>query len=430
MDTVFGTLSGMTDFHSTFSNSTQAESIPRQGIKLGANPGELMAALPAMMGFVPNESLVLIGIVPDSVEPHRLRIGPVIRLDLERWAMCSAIEEFTDALREWDSPQALVYGIHPDRDAVEDFIDDAALFLEDGDVSVISTWWIEGIHEGAAWLDLESLETGRVASTDDNPLNNLTSLNGALSLKDRRELEQWLAKKDDAPVLRPRRFVDSTEDRAECSKLLEDLLTVTLATMNIHQGHVLLEDAMANRHLLRAVCCIARDERLSPYLIALALGDRAPIVRELLVEAARHSRTHTRRRLLLILSAVLSNNDEGMPAFYALREVMLECQAIWFTNDVDQLNKLIVEHMWHRHMTGTSKSSNFALAANGLYWVANWDMTNDNPDECSESAPAHDVVEQAEKRKRHRVLLDLLEQAIDWNVMRDEQNGLCHPGHW
>lgn len=424
----------MTDFHSTYSNSNPVSSIPKQGITLGANPGELMAALPAMMGFTPSQCLVIIGIVPDTQEPHRLRIGPVIRLDLENWALREAIGAFTEALAEWPAPQALVYGIHPRQEGVEDFINDAALLLEEDDVAVISTWWIEAISEGARWIDLETLEVGAVSSIDDNPLSNFTALHGALSLSDREELEQWMDVRPDAPVLRPRRFENSLYDREECAKLLADLLTVTEATAKIHRGDVRLESALADRSILRAICCIARDERLSTYLIALGLGDRAPIVREFLVEAARHSRSFMRRRLLLILSAVLSNNDEGMPAFYALREVARQSGDQWCDSPVDRVNRLIVDHMWRRHMSGTAKNSNIALAVNGVYWAANWEtaclLDHDEPFASNMESVDPDQESDSEFRCRHRALLELLPVAIDWRPITDEPNAPYRREHW
>ncbi|WIM66766.1 DUF4192 domain-containing protein [Corynebacterium breve] len=46
-------------------------------------PGELIAAIPGVLGFYPQDSVVLIGFMLDDDHPHSLLLGPVMRADLD-----------------------------------------------------------------------------------------------------------------------------------------------------------------------------------------------------------------------------------------------------------------------------------------------------------------------------------------------------------
>ncbi|OIR42456.1 hypothetical protein BJP08_03895 [Corynebacterium sp. NML140438] len=47
-------------------------------------PSDIIAALPGVLGFYPQESVVVLGILPDSQDAGGLQLGPVVRVDLAR----------------------------------------------------------------------------------------------------------------------------------------------------------------------------------------------------------------------------------------------------------------------------------------------------------------------------------------------------------
>lgn len=381
-----------------------------------------MAALPSMMGFVPERSIIIIGIVPDRVEPRRLRIGPVVRLDLEPWTFGPALRTFCDALSEFPAPQALVYGVNEELYGIEGFLYDIADELEDYDVGVINIWWIEALRTGARWIDLDTDEVGEVASVEENPVRDLNALHGAKEMRDQKELKEWLAVDDGRPALRPRRYVESLDDAGETVALIDDAIAIAQSVKMVADGTVQLEKKLGDRSLLRSIACVARCERLHPLLVTLAMGDKAPIMREILAETARLLRGESRRRVLIMLAAVLSGNHEGMPSFYALRNVVSELEhPATRGGDIDELNKLMASHLWHAHVTGNSSRALESMAVNGLYWMMNWTL------------PPHQQEEETEQASTFRTqyvrLLELVEAVVDWEQFSDVQSGPFRPEH-
>lgn len=47
-------------------------------------PSDIIAALPGVLGFYPQESVVVLGILPDNQDAGGLQLGPVVRVDLAR----------------------------------------------------------------------------------------------------------------------------------------------------------------------------------------------------------------------------------------------------------------------------------------------------------------------------------------------------------
>ncbi|MBC2681696.1 DUF4192 domain-containing protein [Corynebacterium anserum] len=423
----------MNDSHNTTDNTPHAETIPPVPIKLGARPGELMAALPSMMGFVPERSIIIIGIIPDSVEPHRLRIGPVVRLDIEPWSFDSALETFDDALAGHSPRQALVYGVHDEREEIEGYLYDIVDDLEDRGMTVINVWWIEALNTGARWVDIDTEEIGEVASVETNPVRDLSTLHGAKTMRDQQELVEWLAIDTTRPSLRPRRYVDAAHDVTENIALLNDVIFLAHSMKLVANGAERLEAVIADRRLLRAIVCVARCERLHSLLVTMAMGDKAPIMRDLLAEAARLLRGETRRRVLIMLAAVLSANHEGMLSFYALRNVVTELEHPCSRGGyVDELNKLMVAHLWHAHLSGHSMRTVESMATNGLYWLMNWTLSWPEADADNYLEELGGGIDEAstEFRTRYDRLLALVEDVVDWSRFNDSsQSEPSHPKH-
>ena len=73
-------------------------------IDIGHSIDNLIAAIPALLGFRPTESLVFIGMVPVKNRhggkggEQAFRIGPIVRTDLDATAVAEGLETLNNAL--------------------------------------------------------------------------------------------------------------------------------------------------------------------------------------------------------------------------------------------------------------------------------------------------------------------------------------------
>ncbi|MDO5454948.1 MAG: DUF4192 domain-containing protein [Corynebacterium sp.] len=113
------------------------------------DPGHLLANLPAIFGFYPQESLVLAAF--DNVGGHRYRLGPVLRLDLDDEEAFHSLHELADgALAESHTDLLFAFVITRRRRGTEiDEAVDRLLELEDyGVLSVDACWAVPEVLTG------------------------------------------------------------------------------------------------------------------------------------------------------------------------------------------------------------------------------------------------------------------------------------------
>ncbi|HEY4598723.1 DUF4192 family protein, partial [Corynebacterium sp.] len=147
----------------------------QRDISLGSDPGALLAGLPAMLGFTPQDSLVLIGLQPFSKDgPPRgsnpgdrgtthatvtFQVGPVVRADLDGDSTEEALDTFcaalgapiSDTVPTDQCPQViiLVIGGTPAR-AVDVFTDTRAQLALAG-IPVHTSHWAQEIADHQEW---------------------------------------------------------------------------------------------------------------------------------------------------------------------------------------------------------------------------------------------------------------------------------------
>lgn len=113
------------------------------------DPGHLLANLPAIFGFYPQESLVLAAF--DNVGGHRYCLGPVLRLDLDDEEAFHSLHELADGALS-DSHTDLVFAFVITRRRRGADIDDAVdrlLELEDyGVMSIDACWTVPEVLTG------------------------------------------------------------------------------------------------------------------------------------------------------------------------------------------------------------------------------------------------------------------------------------------
>lgn len=323
-------------------------------ISLGADPGALLAGLPAMLGFTPHDSLVLIGLQPISKDgPPRgsrpaaraathptvtFQVGPVVRADLGGDSTGEAIDTFCAALGAPISdivptdqcPQAmiLVIGDTPDRSV--DVFTDTRTQLALAGIPVYTSHWAQEVADHQEWAtyDLHTqlwVDEGTIPVQSANPVALHAGVTNALNFAAREDMECWLDEQD--PPL-------AGQPNPQC---LDAALHQLLAkTEEILDGLTTVEDAMADQELLTAIAGLCGDPRSQAFLITASIGMPSPVIRSLLAATARHCAGDVRSNVLYVLTQVLIGNGEGVVAFHTARRAVCEATSAmgWKDNQV------------------------------------------------------------------------------------------------
>jgi hypothetical protein len=249
--------------------------VPEQPLRLRLHePGELVAAVPHLLGFRPAESLVVVAVHGTG---RRRRLGAVARADLPppddvvavvdacaRRVVPTGPEEVTVivvAEPEASGEQPGRGLAPPPRPDVADAVRDA--FTADG-VGVPGRLWVPRIAAGAPWRCYPPCDCrGEVSATDDSPVAAAAAWLGHVTYGSRDELEASLAPGAPDPRLRAR--IDAEVRAAVLDRELggpaaarRDLAAVVAARREVVAGRVLGDAELAR--------------------LAVALGD--PLVRD------------------------------------------------------------------------------------------------------------------------------------------------------
>lgn len=118
-------------------------------------PSDIIAALPGVLGFYPQESVVVLGIIPDSEGTGGLQLGPVVRVDLTR------LEAFIESLKT-DVTQyllgddvtaylAVIVSRIPNSELVKDAVDRLQFLEEETGFKVDLCWHVSEIAQGTPY---------------------------------------------------------------------------------------------------------------------------------------------------------------------------------------------------------------------------------------------------------------------------------------
>ncbi|WP_256374474.1 DUF4192 domain-containing protein [Corynebacterium sp. HMSC22B11] len=325
-----------------------------RSISLGADPGALLAGLPAMLGFTPQDSLVLIGLQPVSKDgPPRgsnpgdratthatvtFQVGPVVRADLDGDSTEEALDTFcaalgapiSDTVPTDQCPQAiiLVIGGTPAR-AVDVFTDTRTQLALAG-IPVHTSHWAQEIADHQEWAtyDLHTqlwVDEGTIPVQSANPVALHAGVTNALNFAAREDMECWLDQQD--PPL---------AGQAEPQCLDTALHQLLAKTEEILDGFTTVEDAMADLALLTAIARLCGEPRSQAFLITTSIGMPSPVIRSLLAATARHTAGDVRSNVLYVLTQVLVGNGEGVVAFHTARRAVSEATSAmgWKDNQV------------------------------------------------------------------------------------------------
>jgi hypothetical protein len=156
----------------TMDNPKHTDGIPGDSIHLGADPGGLIAAVPALLGFVPVDSLVLVGLAtvpsPAGRPGHPAQVGPVLRTDLDSGAVREGARVLTRAVA--DLPGGEVVAVHVGGwdpspgglDRLTDLLATAEQALERKSVTITATYSVPALTAGSPWRRLHPGALGTV----------------------------------------------------------------------------------------------------------------------------------------------------------------------------------------------------------------------------------------------------------------------------
>ncbi|MBV9514204.1 MAG: DUF4192 domain-containing protein [Mycobacteriaceae bacterium] len=284
-------------------------------------PGALIAAVPAVLGFVPEKSLVLVTL-------DRGEMGAVMRLDLLPRLVDTVdrIAEVAGAVR----PDAAIAVIVDEDGAqcpmcAEDFRELGSALtdvLELQGITLIAVHVVDRIAAGGRWRCADMC--GATGSVDDplsSPLAMAAVLDGRRLYARREELQQVIEVTDTARVRRlARRIRRRLTARAECDSdsARRDVEQAMAAAARMRDG------AQPSDNELAELACGLADVNVRDTLFALAVGDTAAEAEMLWAVLARTLPKPGRVEALVLLAFSAYARGDGPLAGVAL-DAALRC---------------------------------------------------------------------------------------------------------
>lgn len=202
-------------------------------------PSDIIAALPGVLGFYPQESVVVLGILPDSQDAGGLQLGPVVRVDLAR--LDALVENLkTDTSQYLLGDDVLAYlGIIvsriPDSDLVIGATERLRYLEEETGFKIDLCWHVSEIAQGTPYTLLfgpsevpdgeytlsASLISGSVASVISSPSMRPYVEQGILPELDRGDTFEYFEPIDTESVHVAKEIQEKT--RKNGLRLLKDL---------------------------------------------------------------------------------------------------------------------------------------------------------------------------------------------------------------
>ncbi|MBE9373084.1 DUF4192 domain-containing protein [Saccharopolyspora sp. HNM0983] len=270
--------------------------------------GDLLAAVPHLLGFHPGDSLVLLTVDEGSGTP---RIGSTLRIDLPCPGQRSGLTDFLlDGPLGRQRPEALiivVIGRSMSSELCAEHCDDAdccaadaegesppheglvgvlTRALERAGISIVHALWTEEISQGARWSCYSDPEcSGRIADPGSSSVGAAMAAAGSVTFASRAELRELVAPESDTDLARRSARLDALleqlEDDHDSGRPAADLRAVFAGIERIADGAALTEE-----DLLRVLLAIA-DARVRDIVLATAVGERAVAAEQLWLTLVR-----------------------------------------------------------------------------------------------------------------------------------------------
>jgi hypothetical protein len=288
------------------------------------DPGDLIAAVPHLLGFHPIDSLVLVILHGEAAN----RVGLTLRTDLpppeHRAAVVSQLllpVRQLDATGAWlvvvgggtagppDLPHAELVA------AVEDALTAAR-------TPVLHAAWVAATVAGAAWAcyQRDHACSGRVPDPTSSPLAAATALAGAVTYASREDLAAQLAPDDGLTLARRSARLELAAEAAELDRRLagaaavgRDLIAVHQALAEASHGRLVLGD----EEVVRLAVALA-DHRVRDACLATADGPQAAVAEQLWLALTRATPAPERAEPATLLAFAAYLRGDGALAGIAL----------------------------------------------------------------------------------------------------------------
>lgn len=320
---------------STHHNTPRTRDIPaRPGatdgpVVIDGGPGGLIGAVPALLGFTPTESIVLVGLSSHGEQLESL--GPVVRTDLVEGAARTGAEALARSLYDMPGASAMVVVTTrrswPLRSAVVDVLAGAALTLGDAAVKINAMFVTDGITAGARWRQVEP--SGAACGwtvvhegTVDDPAEGPVVASGCSTVRDPQRTSESMDREldpeddEDLAALLPASWTTGAAAKSDggpwnsadvCETVAQIAVTVDRwmpvgrqrVTLTRREVRRMLAERPGTAERLFEFCTSAS---LFPTLVALGAAGQSGVVLGILLEAATLGRGSLRGRALLLIA--------------------------------------------------------------------------------------------------------------------------------
>lgn len=295
----------------TASSTSSTDSTPRANLLID-EPGELIASIPALLGFPPVDSLVLTTLTG----LHRLRLGAVLRVDLplaghrDHAAGAEVDAELAERLRtaavsHGCTAAVLVVvgggGVDPPAELPHrELVRTIADRLERAGVVVLHAGWVAAVEPELTWWCYEDPDcNGQLPDPRTVPISAAMAAAGSVVFGSREELATLLAPDPDDVLDRRAELLDELEDAGSDGGVEPDVAQAVARDIALVRAAVADPPADA-----------ADDERV----VRLGRALCHPGVREFGISFALDERAREAERLWIALTRALPAPERAEPA--------------------------------------------------------------------------------------------------------------------
>lgn len=289
-------------------------------------PGALIAAIPAVLGFVPEKSLVLVSLGGGE-------LGSVMRVDLSG-DLVDRVEHLVEVAAAADPEAAIAVIIDADgahcprcNDEYRQLCDVLAAALSQHDIVLWAAHVVDRVAPGGRWHCVDGCgSSGVIDDPLASPLAVAAVLDGRRLYPRRADLQAVIAVEDPARGAKlavaveqqaAMRAVVHRADRIACCR--RDVENAMAAAARVANGELLADAELAE------LACALRDLQVRDTLYALAVGERAAEAESLWAVLARTLPQPWRVEALVLLAFSAYARGDGPLAGVSL-EAALRCQ--------------------------------------------------------------------------------------------------------
>ena len=280
-------------------------------------PGSLIAALPAVLGFVPVQSLVLITI-------DRGDMGPVLRVDLSA-ALTAGTEHFASVVASSCSDSAIAVIVDDEAgpcdsgDHVE-LADELAMSLDDHGIVLLAALVVDRLAPGGRWLCADGCGAGGVIDDPEaSPMAAAAVLDGRRLYGRREELQEVVS------VIDPDRRARLGEAINRCVPSKGEAAAADGVRLALQLADQVRDGAELDDEDVAALAYALTDPLVRDTLYALAVGERAADAEALWTRLARILPEPWRAEALVLVAFSAYARGDGPLAGISL-EAALNCR--------------------------------------------------------------------------------------------------------